>query len=49
MKNEPLSLFAFDVFAPSHLTSGSWRAEGDQGLALLAEGGLLTGAAPAAP
>ena len=31
MKNEPLSLFAFDVFAPSHLTSGSWRAEGDQG------------------
>jgi FMN-dependent oxidoreductase (nitrilotriacetate monooxygenase family) len=31
MKNEPLSLFAFDVFAPSHLTSGSWRNEGDQG------------------
>ena len=31
MKNAPLSLFAFDVFAPSHLTSGSWRAEGDQG------------------
>jgi len=31
MKNEPLSLFAFDVFAPSHLTSGSWRTEGDQG------------------
>jgi FMN-dependent oxidoreductase (nitrilotriacetate monooxygenase family) len=31
MKNEPLSLFAFDVFAPTHLTSGSWRAEGDQG------------------
>lgn len=31
MKNQPLSLFAFDVFAPSHLTSGSWRAEGDQG------------------
>ncbi|WP_433875270.1 LLM class flavin-dependent oxidoreductase [Sinomonas atrocyanea] len=31
MKNQPLSLFAFDVFAPSHLTSGSWRAPGDQG------------------
>ena len=31
MKNEPLSLFAFDVFAPAHLTSGSWRHEGDQG------------------
>jgi FMN-dependent oxidoreductase (nitrilotriacetate monooxygenase family) len=31
MKNEPLSLFAFDVFAPSHLTSGSWRNDGDQG------------------
>ena len=31
MKNAPLSLFAFDVFAPSHLTSGSWRNEGDQG------------------
>lgn len=31
MKNEPLSLFAFDVFAPAHLTSGSWRADGDQG------------------
>jgi FMN-dependent oxidoreductase (nitrilotriacetate monooxygenase family) len=31
MKNEPLSLFAFDVFAPSHLTSGSWRDERDQG------------------
>lgn len=31
MKNEPLSLFAFDVFAPAHLTSGSWRTEGDQG------------------
>ena len=31
MKNEPLSLFAFDVFAPAHLTSGSWRNEGDQG------------------
>ena len=31
MKNEPLSLFAFDVFAPTHLTSGTWRAEGDQG------------------
>ncbi|TAP41740.1 LLM class flavin-dependent oxidoreductase [Arthrobacter sp. S39] len=31
MKNEPLSLFAFDVFAPSHLTSGSWRNEADQG------------------
>ena len=31
MKNEPLSLFAFDVFAPAHLTSGSWRNDGDQG------------------
>ena len=31
MKNAPLSLFAFDVFAPAHLTAGSWRAEGDQG------------------
>jgi FMN-dependent oxidoreductase (nitrilotriacetate monooxygenase family) len=31
MKNQPLSLFAFDVFAPAHLTSGSWRTEGDQG------------------
>ena len=31
MKNEPLILFAFDVFAPSHLTSGSWRDERDQG------------------
>ncbi|MFP3461875.1 LLM class flavin-dependent oxidoreductase [Arthrobacter globiformis] len=31
MKNEPLSLFAFDVFSPTHLTSGTWRAEGDQG------------------
>jgi FMN-dependent oxidoreductase (nitrilotriacetate monooxygenase family) len=31
MKNEPLSLFAFDVFAPSHLTTASWRNEGDQG------------------
>ncbi|MEO8282272.1 MAG: LLM class flavin-dependent oxidoreductase [Pseudarthrobacter sp.] len=31
MKNEPLSLFAFDIFAPAHLTSGSWRTEGDQG------------------
>ena len=31
MKNEPLSLFAFDVFAPAHLTSGSWRHDGDQG------------------
>ncbi|MFI2565211.1 LLM class flavin-dependent oxidoreductase [Paenarthrobacter sp. NPDC018779] len=31
MKNAPLSLFAFDVFAPSHLTSGSWRNDGDQG------------------
>jgi FMN-dependent oxidoreductase (nitrilotriacetate monooxygenase family) len=31
MKNEPLSLFAFDVFSPTHLTSGPWRAEGDQG------------------
>lgn len=31
MKNEPLSLFAFDVFAPSHLTSGSWRNQADQG------------------
>jgi FMN-dependent oxidoreductase (nitrilotriacetate monooxygenase family) len=31
MKNEPLSLFAFDVFAPSHLTSGSWRNDADQG------------------
>ncbi|WP_461186704.1 LLM class flavin-dependent oxidoreductase [Arthrobacter sp. Z4-13] len=31
MKNEPLSLFAFDVFAPAHLTSGSWRNDGDEG------------------
>ena len=31
MKNEPLSLFAFDVFAPAHLTAGSWRNEDDQG------------------
>lgn len=31
MKNQPLSLFAFDVFAPAHLTSGSWRSEGDEG------------------
>ncbi|MET3812206.1 LLM class flavin-dependent oxidoreductase [Arthrobacter sp. UYEF3] len=31
MKNEPLSLFAFDILAPAHLTSGSWRNEGDQG------------------
>lgn len=31
MKNEPLSLFAFDVFAPAHLTSGSWRHQGDEG------------------
>ncbi|MCU1566369.1 MAG: 5,10-methylene tetrahydromethanopterin reductase [Pseudarthrobacter sp.] len=31
MKNDPLSLFAFDVFAPAHLTSGSWRNENDQG------------------
>lgn len=31
MKNHPLSLFAFDVLAPAHLTSGSWRNEGDQG------------------
>lgn len=31
MKNAPLSLFAFDVFAPAHLTAGSWRAEGDEG------------------
>ncbi|MFK0006553.1 LLM class flavin-dependent oxidoreductase [Paenarthrobacter sp. NPDC090520] len=31
MNNAPLSLFAFDVFAPSHLTSGSWRNDGDQG------------------
>ena len=31
MKNEPLSLFAFDVFAPAHLTSGSWRNENDEG------------------
>ncbi|UOT03223.1 LLM class flavin-dependent oxidoreductase [Rhodococcus opacus] len=31
MKNEPLSLFAFDVFAPAHLTAGSWRSENDQG------------------
>jgi long-chain alkane monooxygenase len=31
MKNEPLNLFAFDVFAPTHLTSGTWRAEGDLG------------------
>jgi FMN-dependent oxidoreductase (nitrilotriacetate monooxygenase family) len=31
MKNQPLSLFAFDILAPAHLTSGSWRNEGDQG------------------
>jgi long-chain alkane monooxygenase len=31
MKNEPLSLFAFDVNAPAHLTSGSWRDKADQG------------------
>ncbi|WP_211878271.1 LLM class flavin-dependent oxidoreductase [Pseudarthrobacter albicanus] len=31
MKNKPLSLFAFDILAPAHLTSGSWRNEGDQG------------------
>jgi FMN-dependent oxidoreductase (nitrilotriacetate monooxygenase family) len=31
MKNEPLSLFAFDVFAPAHLTAASWRNEGDRG------------------
>ncbi|MEX5257977.1 LLM class flavin-dependent oxidoreductase [Kocuria arenosa] len=31
MKNQPLSLFAFDVFAPAHLTAGSWRNDGDQG------------------
>lgn len=31
MQNRPLSLFAFDVAAPAHLTAGSWRNEGDQG------------------
>ncbi|EMY33018.1 NtaA/SnaA/SoxA family monooxygenase [Arthrobacter crystallopoietes BAB-32] len=31
MQNRPLSLFAFDVVAPAHLTAGSWRTEGDQG------------------
>ena len=31
MKNEPLALFAFDVFAPTHLTATSWRSEGDEG------------------
>ncbi|MCO4255970.1 LLM class flavin-dependent oxidoreductase [Pseudarthrobacter cellobiosi] len=31
MKNNPLDLFAFDVQAPAHLTSGSWRNGGDQG------------------
>ncbi|MBB3811076.1 FMN-dependent oxidoreductase (nitrilotriacetate monooxygenase family) [Pseudochelatococcus contaminans] len=31
MSNKPLSLFAFDVFAPTHLTSGSWKEPGDQG------------------
>ena len=31
MQNRPLSLFAFDVAAPAHLTSGSWRDDGDQG------------------
>ncbi|MET3164798.1 UNVERIFIED_ORG: FMN-dependent oxidoreductase (nitrilotriacetate monooxygenase family) [Arthrobacter sp. UYEF10] len=31
MKNKPLSLFAFDILAPAHLTSGSWRNDGDQG------------------
>ncbi len=31
MQNRPLSLFAFDVAAPAHLTAGSWRNDGDQG------------------
>ena len=31
VKNEPLALFAFDVFAPTHLTATSWRSEGDEG------------------
>jgi len=31
MQKRPLSLFAFDVAAPAHLTAGSWRNEGDQG------------------
>jgi FMN-dependent oxidoreductase (nitrilotriacetate monooxygenase family) len=31
MKNQPLSLFAFDVNAPAHLTAGSWRDASDQG------------------
>jgi FMN-dependent oxidoreductase (nitrilotriacetate monooxygenase family) len=31
MAQKALSLFAFDCFAPSHLTAGSWRDERDQG------------------
>lgn len=31
MKNAPLALFAFEVFAPSHLTTASWRTDGDEG------------------
>ncbi|MEO6826582.1 MAG: LLM class flavin-dependent oxidoreductase [Microbacteriaceae bacterium] len=31
MSDQPLSLFAFDMQTPSHLTAGSWRIDGDQG------------------
>ena len=31
MKDQPLSLFAFDTNSPAHLTAGSWRHEADQG------------------
>lgn len=31
MSDQPLKLFAFDVFAPAHLTAGSWREKGDEG------------------
>ncbi|GAA3825538.1 hypothetical protein ACFS5L_19615 [Streptomyces phyllanthi] len=31
MSNQPLKIFAFDVFAPAHLTAGSWRDAADQG------------------
>ncbi|GAA0671786.1 LLM class flavin-dependent oxidoreductase [Streptomyces thermocarboxydovorans] len=30
MSNQPLKIFAFDVFAPGHLTSGNWRDAADQ-------------------
>ncbi|SJM64560.1 LLM class flavin-dependent oxidoreductase [Gulosibacter sp. 10] len=32
MTEKPLNLFAFNFFAPAHLTSGSWREPGDGGL-----------------